>query len=561
MTLGVRKQCLALKVSDETRCSINALFDETSQEHLLVCQVHNSEKFLNQLKDHKITHNTNEEDLQTAYEKIRNNVKPDAVDSKPVETKMSTKDFLEILKAAAPAFLLIATFYHFFLYLGRFNYFEIANFSDFSSDIFSPWLLSSLGILFGLIFLHDKSMETEKKFDENRINRMEEKKDNASTRKRAKLLKKIETLKEKDYAPAVLSNLDKLIVASKVLFAAILITSPILMLNRLAIDRGKPKIVRFSNQEQIGGEFDLIKIMDKYIILEKNGLTHIFPHQMIKSISYRSNSAPRSLMSTYIILDNSLPNANTLTEVNSSKFETFIDLKGNNIYQGESFLLLPFFTGEVEPKYGLSNEESENKALIERKLNVFKFGRDENFSDVTITHKENSKEIKSDYFVQLKKSLIICAINAAKEDKPFEIDVLGFASTDPFANKAGNRSINSDELNHILAESRRAAIISRLGFDENGPVLSDSNYKITLKKGKYDESSPIFIELHEKQEFEQHLKKFGFKYSSFEDMQDNLKGKIHVGIKAKKESPALTQAFARSAAIVIEKDSMKYCTH
>ena len=109
-------------------------------------------------------------------------------------------------------------------------------------------------------------METEKKFDENRINRMEEKKDNASTRKRAKLLKKIETLKEKDYAPAVLSNLDKLIVASKVLFAAILITSPILMLNRLAIDRGKPKIVRFSNQEQIGGEFDLIKIMDKYII-------------------------------------------------------------------------------------------------------------------------------------------------------------------------------------------------------------------------------------------------------------------------------------------------------
>ena len=224
-------------------------------------------------------------------------------------------------------------------------------------------------------------------------------------------------------------------------------------------------------------------------------------------------------------------------------------------------MLLPFFTGEVEPKYGLSNEESENKALIERKLNVFKFGRDENFSDVTITHKENSKEIKSDYFVQLKKSLITCAINSAKEGKPFEIDVLGFASTDPFANKSGNKSINSDELNHILAESRRAAIISRLGFDKNGPVLSDSNYKITLKKGKYDESSPIFIELHEKQEFEQHLKKFGFKYSSFEDMQDNLKGKIHVGIKAKKESPALTQAFARSAAIVIEKDSMKYCTH
>ena len=557
MTLGVRKQCLALKVVGDARCSNRAIFDKKMKTHRLICSSHKRPKFTDQLNLYKVTHDTSAKDLESAYQKIR-----ESKNNSPVETEMSTKEFLGILRSAAPAFLLIATFYHFFLYIGYFNYFELANFSDFSTDIFNPWLLSSFAILLGIIFYHDRTTKSKKIANNSKIKKTEKKQTDSSERKRHKIFKKINILKNNNFAPAIIANLNKLPTASKVFLGAILITIYMLVFNRIAMKQGNPKIIRFTDQSQIGGEFNLIKIMDKYTIAEKNGLIHVFPNGMVKSISYQSKTESSSAFSTFIILDESLPTNEGITNSKENHFQTTIELESKSVFQGSSFLLLPFFTNEVSlaSQTGFTDEVPEFTQL---KNLVFKLGKNKNFSTITITTKNASgKSVDTEYLSQLKKSLFICAANAKKEKIDFEIDVLGFASSDPF--EGIYRSLPDDKnksLNHILAESRRAAIIEKLGFNETGAIENSEGASIFLIKGPLQETSDFYRELSDFPEIEKHIKHFGFKYKNYDEMQRDLQGKVKVGTPANKESPPVEQAFARSAAIVVPEDNMKFCTH
>ena len=546
MTLGVRKQCLALKVSDETRCSINALFDEAAQEHLLVCQVHNSEKFLNQLTDHKITHSTSQKDLEIAYKEIRKTKRNKVPEKSPktqnetqmtneinletaykqfLETEklkrtpkeMTTRDFLEILKLSAPAFLLIAVFYNFFQHISKFNYFEYANLADFFTDIFNPRIIITLGLLIGILALESFSIEIEKWIDKIKLRntrkaRIDTKKQLKKTKSNAdenlisdqstgeseisklsdeinNFNENINTLTTKQYKKTF-SSLSDISVAFSVLVVAVALSACTLLFSKLAIRKSNPHIIRFTDQNKIGGEFNLIKVMDKYTILEKNGLIHVFPNGMVKSISYQSKTESSSAFSTFIILDESLPTNEGITNSKENHFQTTIELESKSVFQGSSFLLLPFFTNEVSlaSQTGFTDEVPEFTQL---KNLVFKLGKNKNFSTITITTKNASgKSVNTEYLSQLKKSLFICAANAKKEKIDFEIDVLGFASSDPF--EGIYRSLPDDKnksLNHILAESRRAAIIEKLGFNETGAIENSEGASIFLIKGPLQETS------------------------------------------------------------------------
>ena len=111
----------------------------------------------------------------------------------------------------------------------------------------------------------------------------------------------------------------------------------------------------------------------------------------------------------------------------------------------------------------------------------------------------------------------------------------------------------------MLAEGRRAAIIEALGF-KNGVIDGLGGEKVFLTKGSQGVGA-LYQDLKSDPDLEKFISSYGFKYTNYENMQEILKDLVGAGTPADNNSPAVEQAFSRSAAIVIPKESMKYCTH
>jgi len=553
------KSCLALKNSDHERCTRDLEFDPMLKGYPLVCWQHN-DIFLTELKNENVSHSMSKTALESAYSNIRDsrtNRKTHRDAKHKITTlnaqsknSLSTSEFFEILKITGPVFIAVATFYNYFLYNNRFNYFDYANLTDISIGIFNPKLL--IGVLIPLLiicWLRDRFISLKSWINQKKLLWKHVQIKSATGAKKQTIQSKIDELNNKGYV-STYGSLNNIKVALEVFAWALAFCALTMLVDRWQLDNSQTKFFRFVEGSQDAGSYSLVKAMNEYFVLEKAGDIHVLPREQVESISHNPQSPSKATQAVYINLDNSLPTLTSWSS-NRSSFQTVINLGGKEVFVGNSTLLLPFFTGEVKPDLGATNEDGKIAGATERKMKVFSFAAEENLSTVSI--KDDSKDIK--YFSHLQNSLIACAKNAEKDKGTFKIDIFGFASSDPFT---GNES---KELNHILAEGRRAAIIEALGFNENGVINGAGSEKVLLMKGREDENSILYQDLKSGPKLEKFISQYGFKFKDYDEMQANLIEQIGVGTPVDESSPAVEQAFSRSAAIVIPSGSMKYCTH
>ena len=535
-------------------------------------------------------------DSQAAENSGNQNSNPKNGPAKGLKNKLTTKEFVGLIKYVAPLFAVLAAIYTHLLYLPDFNFIQYAKWEDFVLATVNPWLIFALVIyLYWLSGTESKLREQDevklsnthafKRELESRLERQNAEKNNFFLKLRNRILNleirkldivnksdisnqetKIEDLKKKlnqdsiGYLADNFQTLDDIFKRLKPLVVLILVSW--VFESVLSKTIFKKHVYISANEEFIAtGHYEFIAELKDYYFFKQDKNSIVVPERSMTAIVKTSKKKKDKLLNNFVFyLDDKRQTTDDIAPVNNAIFTTNFFEDRKVVKSLDSRIILPFFINNVEPIWDGKIFDEKKKIIFKYKSFVdLKLGRD---IDLKLNCKTDECRT-SEYFESLKNTLLHCARNAKKKKHNFEIKIEGFASDQKFK---GINNDESNELNYILAEGRRNFIIKRLGFENkkgDGIYFSglvDNDAKVYLTKGEGEGLSDQWKAIQE------YAEKYGYGFNHFDDMRTGLKGRLggevstRTGNGGNSENTAVSEAFERSVVISFAPGSLKYCS-